>query len=171
VCALTSQSLDSFLVRKGTATNPLVFPITDYNNELLYCTDRSFCSIDNSFAAGADKWRYSFDYGASWSGWAPLANSFNISLVEDDPTWEGVHAMVQYWSALTQSTTPIIHADALYIGGERRNPSFLVRGEFNKWGFDTGLTMNLENNNELDEGWTLAVSLPIAHVLTIFCSL
>jgi alpha-1,3-glucan synthase len=66
--------------------------------------------------------------------------------------------MVQYWSALTQSTSPFVHADALYLGGERRNPSYLVRGEFNRWGLDAGLTMNLENSKNLDDGWTLAVS-------------
>lgn len=75
--------------------------------------------------------------------------------------------MVQYWSALSQSAGPPVHADALYIGGERRNPSYLARGEFNKWGLDAGMTMEFENNDNSDDGWTLAVSTLMPNVLTI----
>jgi alpha-1,3-glucan synthase len=144
----------------------MVFPAFDYNNKLLYCTD-GFCSIDNSFAAGADKWRYSFDYGGTWSEWALYTETFNTSPGKIHATWEGVHVMVQYWSALSQSAGPTVHADALYIGGERRNPTYLVRGKFNQWGLDAGMTMNLENNDNSDDGWTLAVSTLMPNVLTI----
>jgi alpha-1,3-glucan synthase len=146
----------------------MVFPASDYNDKLLYCTDESYCSIDNSFATGADKWRYSFDYGGTWSEWTLYTESLNTTPDILQSTWEGVHIMVQYWSALTQSISPTVHADALYSGGERRNPFYLARGNFNKWGLDAGMTMNLENNNNLDEGWTLAVSPRMPSVLIPF---
>jgi alpha-1,3-glucan synthase len=146
------------LIRKGLPANPLVYPASDYNNNLLYCTDRSSCSIDNAFAVGADKWRYSFNYGGNWSDWEDYTTTYNTSDAATlTGSWDGVHIMIQYWSALTNSAHSIVHADALYIGSQRRNPSYIVRGKFNKWGLDAGLTMNLENNNDVD-GWTLGVS-------------
>lgn len=47
------------------------------------------------------------------------------------------------WSALTMSSTQVVHADHDFKF-QRRVPQFLVRGPFNEWGFDQGIPFQME---------------------------
>lgn len=133
-----------------------MYPVqADYSTSIVEC-EGDLCKLNNA-APGADKLRWSFDYGATWSDWQPYVDVMTVTEKAPRSTaWKGIHVMVQYWSSIVSSAQVIVHGDSDYNGPERRNPQFLARGAFNNWGLDKGLTMNLENNG-LDDGWTLAV--------------
>jgi alpha-1,3-glucan synthase len=48
---------------------------------------------------------------------------------------------------LAQSAAAVVHADRGY-GQQRRVPQFLVRGPFNAWGFDKGISSQMTQNSE-----------------------
>lgn len=48
---------------------------------------------------------------------------------------------------MTQSAAAVVHADLGY-GQQRRVPQFLVRGPFNAWGFDKGISSQMTQNSE-----------------------
>lgn len=148
-----------------------MYPVqADYSSSILECEDE-LCKLNNA-APGADKLRWSFDYGTSWSDWQAYVDVLTVPWEAPRSTtaWKGIHVMVQYWSSLVSSAQVVVHGDSNYNGPERRNPQFLARGAFNSWGLDKGLTMNLENNG-LDDGWTLAVRIhmqDLQNLLLIF---
>jgi alpha-1,3-glucan synthase len=126
---------------------------------LIECDD--WTCIINHVAPGADRLRFSFNYGQSWSAWQDY--EINTSLNRNDinatsPFWEGIHCIVQYWSDLAQSSNAVVHGDAEYTGPERRQPRYLVRSQLNKWGVDRGRTVTMENGGAID-GWHSPVKL------------
>lgn len=148
-----SNSVDRFMFRIGQEDNPMVFPQTaNYTRALIHRN-----STDNSLyishkAAGADKWRYSLNWGSSWSDWQPYHGGNNT--LEDQPwsgtkqqKWSDTHIIAQYWGGLSGSSATLQHAD---LGREtlppRRWPHIFAQGPFNQYGFDAGL----KNEFELD---------------------
>jgi alpha-1,3-glucan synthase len=55
---------------------------------------------------------------------------------------------------LAQSAAAVVHADRGY-GQQRRVPQFLVRGPFNSWGFDKGISSLMKQNS--DGKWELEI--------------
>jgi hypothetical protein len=49
----------------------------------------------------------------------------------------------QDWGDVAKSAGVVVHADRGY-GFQRRVPQFLVRGPFNSWGFDKGVTSQMQ---------------------------
>jgi hypothetical protein len=144
-------------MRLGKEDNPLVFPEADYSSRLLECGPAD--CILHHVAAGADLFRFSFDYGQTWSNWTPYEGRTRVNLeavTTTNPTWFGIHCMVQYWSSLAQSASATVHADADYSGPERRKPRYMIRSAFNKWGLDEGMTTTMSNGG-LMEGWHCSV--------------
>ncbi|KAF8212206.1 glycoside hydrolase family 13 and glycosyltransferase family 5 protein [Mycena galopus ATCC 62051] len=150
-------TVDKVLVRKGQADNVMVFP------ENAYDTNSSFGFSNDQYtfahkAYGADMFRYSWNFGQNWTQWANWEVMTIISkdvFQNSDNFWEGDHIMVQYWSEAAMSTTAVIHADYGYSGSERRVPQFLARGPFNSWGFDSGISSLMTQN---DDGlWELEI--------------
>ncbi|CED84111.1 alpha--glucan synthase [Phaffia rhodozyma] len=128
-----------FIVRKGKLDNPLVFiDEADYSSDLLSGSAGSWTL--NHKAAGADLFRYSGTYGIDWSDWFAYENTTSLNdSVFDGKFWSGQHIMVQYYSNISGSAAPIVHADADYTGGQRRVPRVLARGTYNQFGYDQGL--------------------------------
>lgn len=147
----STGSTDNFLIRVGREDNPMINLSANYTQSLLSQADNGKLSLTHK-AAGADKWRYSLNWGSSWSNWTNL-DQVKVTL-EDQPwsgtkdqEWEGHHVMVQYWSKLLGSSSFIQHSD-LDFEHERRFPHLFANGPFNQFGYDAGLKnrFNFDSN-------------------------
>lgn len=149
---LATNSIDHFLIRQGLPTNPVIFPETaNYSSSLLTVNDNEIMTVHHS-APGAQKWRYSTNWGSSWSDWKNYTgDSETITTLTwsgtDDQAWDGYHLQVQYWSQALGSSAFIQHGDS-GVDYARRFPHVFLHGDFNDWGFDSGTSgmMSLKGN-------------------------
>lgn len=138
----STGSTDKFLIRVGKLDNPILQLSANYSQNLLSRDDQGQHTVTHK-AAGADMWRYSLNWGSSWSSWQDL-DQVNATLEEQSwsgtksQEWEGSHVMVQYWSRLLGSSSFIQHGDVDFEH-ERRLPHLFANGPFNQFGFDAGL--------------------------------
>ncbi|KAF7294911.1 Modular protein with glycoside hydrolase family 13 and glycosyltransferase family 5 domains [Mycena indigotica] len=165
----TTGTTDTVLLRRGQANNVMVFPDHEYD------TDSSFGFSNGQYtfahkAYGAEKFRYSWNFGRNWTQWADWEDNTVISksvFSDSDHFWQGAHIMVQYWSQATMSTAAVVHADYGYSGARRRVPQFLARGPFNSWGFDSGIPSLMKQNDrglwelEIMASWPTYVQLNV----------
>ncbi|KAF2465803.1 uncharacterized protein BDR25DRAFT_378495 [Lindgomyces ingoldianus] len=146
-----TNSADKFMFRVGQLDNPMIFPRTaNYTRALIHKNTENNTLWISHKAAGADKWRYSMNWGSSWSNWAEYHGG-NNTLEEQawsgtkKQEWEDEHIIAQYWSKLAGSSAVIQHAD---LGREneppRRFPHMFAHGPFNQYGFDAGLKNQLK---------------------------
>ena len=141
-------SVDHFLFRIGQSDNPIVFPRTaNYTKALLHEDGQNRLFLSQK-AAGSDMFRYSLNWGSSYSEWLPYQGG-NISL-ERQPwsgtkaqEWSGEHVIAQYWSRMTGSSSHVQHGDLDDSTTPRRFPHLFWQGPYNQFGFDAGL------NNEI----------------------
>lgn len=133
-------NIDHLLVRKGSSKNVMVFPHADYDNEAFGYSNGEYTFTHK--ALGADRFRYSWNYGKNWTEWKAYEAVTTIpgSIFEKNDVifWEGQHIIMQYWSELASSSTAVVHADRGH-SNPRRVPQFIARGPFNTWGFDAGI--------------------------------
>lgn len=144
---------DHFLIRFGKPQNPVVWG-TDatYSWDLLQGVTGNRYKIKHA-AAGATKWRYSTNFGSTWSDWNDYTGT-DISVTEQPwsgtalQAWEGNHIQVQYFSKPLGSSAFIQHSDR-GTNFQRVFPHVKLHGPFNKWGYDTGLpgSMDLVGHN------------------------
>ncbi|CAE6483196.1 unnamed protein product [Rhizoctonia solani] len=124
----TTGSTDYFLIGKGSSKNVMIFPDADYDNEAFGYPDGSYTFAHN--AIGAEKFRYSWNYGENWTDWTAYEDKTTIPGTvfdsTDDMFWEGQHLIVQYWSELAGSSTAVIHADRGF-SNPLRVPQFIAR--------------------------------------------
>ncbi|KUI52906.1 Cell wall alpha-1,3-glucan synthase mok13 [Cytospora mali] len=145
-----TNSKDNFLLRRGLPNNPVVFPEkANYSSTLLHLDDNGIMYVNHS-APGAQMFRYSTNWGSSWSNWANYTGDYKSITAQswsgtEAQAWEGKHVMVQYWSRPLGSSAFIQHGDSLH---ERRFPHIFLHGDYNEWGYDAGVrsTMSLEGN-------------------------
>ncbi|KAL8725521.1 MAG: hypothetical protein Q9166_007307 [cf. Caloplaca sp. 2 TL-2023] len=143
---LFTNAVDRFMFRIGQSDNPMVFPLSsNYTKSLLHRND----SADNLYisprATGADKFRYSTNWGTSFSDWFDYTGA-NTTLMSQPwsgtkaQEWDGHHVIVHYWSEKTGSSEHVQHAD-LDWGSRplRRWPHAYVEGAWNQWGYDNAL--------------------------------
>ena len=150
---VNTDSVDHLLLRVGKPDNVMVYPSNDYSQNLLSVSGDTYTL--NHTAPGADKFRYSADFGQTWADWQDYSggtSELNATLFADK-WWEGHHVMVQYWSQIAGSGFHVLHGDADYTKGDRRWPQLLARGQFNTWGFDLGAEAHfaLDSDNHV---WT-----------------
>ena len=148
-----TDSTDHLLLRVGAPDNVVVYPNTaDYSSTLFSASGGTFTL--NHSAPGADMFRYSADFGQTWSDWANYeATSTLNSTMFAKHYWKGDHVVVQYWSKIAGTSNQQVHADANYVGPNRRWPQLLARGAFNTWGYDLGASASFQLNN--DDTWNL----------------
>ena len=152
-----TNSVDSFLIRVGKETNPVVFPLSaNYSTSLLSSADDGKLVVSHE-AAGADMWRYSTNWGSSWSDWR--AYSPGNAGIEPQPwkgtkaqEWQGHHVMVQYFSKLLGSSSILQHGDAGF-DKTRRFPHMWANGKFNQFGFDAGYKNALQHTDDGKWEW------------------
>ena len=154
---VTTNSNDHFLLRVGQSDNPMVFPNSaNYSNNLLFRNTNNSLYVSHR-AAGADMFRYSLNFGTTYSTWEDYNNeeSPNTTLTPKIwsgtklQEWDGEHVIVQYWSRLTGSSDHVQHADLGVGSRPRQFPHVFLDGVFNQHGYDEGVAnrMQMRNNN------------------------
>ncbi|KAI7955973.1 hypothetical protein MJO29_007372 [Puccinia striiformis f. sp. tritici] len=144
-----TNSIDHLLFRKGRKQNPITFANVWYSETLLEDKDGKYTI--RSEAPGADLMRYSVDFGNTYSNWTQYSSQFTLpdNAFSVSKFWKGHHVRVQYWSRLAGSAAPTIDADIDFDGGyKRRFPQLILRGSFNKWGYDEGIPGLFSPRNE-----------------------
>ncbi|KAI9821263.1 MAG: Cell wall alpha-1,3-glucan synthase ags1 [Pycnora praestabilis] len=145
-----TDSVDRFLFRVGQVDNPVVFPKTaNYTRALLHQDTNGTLWVSHK-AAGADMFRYSLNWGTTYSDWEAYHGG-NTSLAPKVwsgtklQDWSDEHVIMQYWNRLSGSSDFFQHAD---LGREslppRRFPHLFMHGPFNQYGFDAGVKDELE---------------------------
>lgn len=148
------QAIDRFMFRIGQSDNPMVFPaMANYTKNLLHRDANGGLYISPK-AAGAEKFRYSLNWGSSFSDWQDYTGA-NFSLEAqawsgtERQRWSGEHVITHYWSSATGSSDHVQHAD-LDRGTlpARRWPHAFMEGAWNQFGYDGGLPneMTLESD-------------------------
>jgi alpha-1,3-glucan synthase len=95
-CQLTTrvQSVDNFMVRKGSRSNVMVFDDAVYNASLFTASGDNY--VFNHNAYGADMFRYSWNFGVNWTTWGNWQDSTTIPKSNFTGNfWSGAHVMVQ----------------------------------------------------------------------------
>ena len=155
----STNAVDRFIFRLGAANNPVVFPRTaNYSSTLLSKSDDSKITLNHS-APGADSWRYSTNFGSSFSDWMPYNGS--VSVVEKQDwsgtslqKWDGDHVRVEYFSRLAGSSDHVQQSDS-GKATPRRFPHLALNGPYNQYGYDAGLSneMKLEDDFTWTKHW------------------
>lgn len=147
-----TNAVDRFLLRIGDLDNPVVFPATaNYSSTLLGRNDDGDLTLSHT-APGASWFRYSTNWGSSYSAWTYYEQESTIQALPWNGTsaqaWAGEHVIVQYWSQLLGSSSYEQHGDLDYDGPRRRFPHLWVSGPFNEYGYDAGLTSEITHTGE-----------------------
>ncbi|KKY23936.1 putative alpha-glucan synthase [Phaeomoniella chlamydospora] len=140
-----TNAIDHFMFRVGQQDNPLVFTRSANYSDSLFHRNKSDDSLYIMHRApGADRFRYSTNWGSSWSGWLTYdGQNTTISLQDWSGTslqdWKGKHVIVEYWDRISGSSAYVQHGDLDYDGPRRRYPHFYWNGPYNQYGYDRGL--------------------------------
>ncbi|KAL3474030.1 hypothetical protein BJX99DRAFT_232288 [Aspergillus californicus] len=133
-----TNSTDKFLLRVGTVENPLITTSANYSSTLVHKSGDAF-HVQHK-APGADQFRYSSDFGASWSNWTTYAGGNTTIDGETEGSWKGTHIRVQYFSRLTGSSSYTQEGDYDWEdNAARRFPHLWFNGPYNQYGYDAGL--------------------------------
>jgi alpha-1,3-glucan synthase len=142
-----TNAVNHFLLRIGQTDNPMVFPRTaNYSTSLLYENADKSLYVSHK-AAGADKFRYSTNWGSSWSEWETYTGG-NTSLQTlawsgiKSQAWSGNHVQIEYWSKKTGSSN---HAQQGDLAGTneiaRRYPHVFVSTDRTAYNHSSRLLM------------------------------
>ncbi|KAK3392778.1 alpha amylase [Podospora didyma] len=144
----STGTTDKFLIRIGKPDNPVVWPFTANYSSTLLTQDNEGKLYINHRAAGATKWRFSTNWGSTWSDWVVYKGGAQRTPINPldwsgaaHQAWEGHHVMVQYFSAPLGSSSFMQHGDTQST--TRRFPHLFLQGPFNKWGYDSGVPNQL----------------------------
>ncbi|KAI5785864.1 alpha-1,3-glucan synthase [Geopyxis carbonaria] len=142
-----TNAVDRFMFRIGQAENVVVFPrAANYSSTLLHRDEGNGSLWVQHAAAGADRWRYTLNWGSTYSDWLPYTGG-NSTLAPKEwsgtaqQDWKGEHVQVQYWSRIAGSSAHMVSGDlaAPSAPAARRFPHLFLHGPFNSYGFDAGL--------------------------------
>lgn len=152
-----TNAIDHFLFRIGQTDNPMVFTRTaNYSTSLLHRDGDDL--LIRHHAAGADLYRYTLDWGTTFSDWLPYKGG-NDTLEKPKwsgtklQRWEGEHVSVEYWNRMTGSSSHVQAGDLDWDSKfPRRFPHLFWNGPFNQYGYDAGLKNHLEQDKN-DGKW------------------
>lgn len=142
---VSTNAVDHFLLRMGLPTNPVVFPeLANHSTSLLTVNSNEIFSVTHN-APGATQWRFSTNWGSSWSSWQTYKGAGSDGTLTtlswsgtDVQAWDGYHLTVQYYSQPLGSSAFIQHGD-YGVEYNRQFPHLFLYGDFNDWGFDQGV--------------------------------
>lgn len=153
----TTNATERVVFRLGSLENPIVFPlIANYSSTLLTKAKNGDLMLHHN-AAGASLWRYSTNWGTTFSNWTVYDGQDNK--IEEQPwvgtqrqKWEGHHVRVEYYSPLVGQSDIVQQGDAATTSMARRFPHLFWNGPYNQYGYDAGLdnAMTLTNDNTWD---------------------
>jgi alpha-1,3-glucan synthase len=151
---VSTGSTDHLFFRIGQAENPIVFPRTANYSSSVLSKGADGALLVSHQADGADKWRYSTNWGSTWSDWQNYdGTNSTVKLQPWSGTkhqkWSGDHIVLQYWNRVIGSSTHIQHAD-VDQKAPRRFPHLFAEGKFNQFGFDGGLKNTFKMS---DDAW------------------
>ena len=131
-----------------------MFPRTgNYSNSLLFKSSDDKLYISHK-APGADLFRYSTNWGSSWSNWqAYTGANTTVQPLEwlgtKEQEWTGEHVAVQYWGQMIGSSDHVQQGDLAGTNAiPRRYPHFFIHGAFNQYGYDSGLPSTMEQDKD-----------------------
>lgn len=116
---MTTNSHDHFLFRVGHGDNPMVFPKSANCSQNLLFKDPENQLYVSHKAAGADLFRYSLNFGTTYSDWEEYSIGVNPKTVllmkswsgTKLQAWNGEHVIARYWSCFAGSSDHVQHAD------------------------------------------------------------
>ncbi|KAL3425171.1 glycosyl transferase group 1 [Phlyctema vagabunda] len=172
---LSTKTRDRFMFRIGQSDNPMVFPSTsNYTRGLLNEDPTTGALYVSPKAAGAEKMRYSTNFGSSFSDWQNYTGG-NITIEKQSwsgtkaQRWDGEHVILHFWSKMAGSSDHVQHSD---IGREdqppRRWPHAWAEGVWNQWGSDAGLSNKLEQNDAGEWTFNLFTEWPTNIMINIW---
>lgn len=138
-----TNSNDRFLLRVGKLNNPVIFPRqANYSSTLLSKRDDGTLLISHT-AAGADSWRYSTNWGSSFSDWQTYEGGQSAIQAQNWTgtslqAWKGEHVRVEYFSRFAGSSDIVQEGDVNF-NKQRRFPHMFLNGPYNQYGYDAGL--------------------------------
>ncbi|KAG8157720.1 hypothetical protein KVR01_012382 [Diaporthe batatas] len=166
-----TNSTDRFFLRIGGPDNPLVWPqSSNYSSTLASKNPDGSLTLKHT-APGASWFRYSTNWGSSYSNWTKYEPTTVVDLLPwegtKDQEWEGEHVVVQYHSKLLGSSAYEQRGDVDYNGPARRFPHLWSSGPFNQYGYDAGASNQFKHFAEsmwqwhyMDE-WPATVQLSV----------
>lgn len=168
----STKSVDRFLIRVGATDNPIVFPTSaNYSSTLLTKDDSGDLKLTHT-APGASSFRYSTNWGSSYSNWSTYETTTTIDKLPWSGTsaqeWEGEHVIVQYWSQLLGSSSYVQQGDVDYNGYARRFPHMFLSGPFNEYGYDAGLNSEMKHVGESAWQWHYMEEWPARFQLSVW---
>ncbi|KAJ6440216.1 Cuticle-degrading protease [Purpureocillium lavendulum] len=139
----STNSTDHLYLRIGSSDNPVVFPASANYSKTLLSKEGDDIFVHHA-AAGADQWRYSTNWGSTYSEWRRYhGGKEKIRKLPWSGTslqgWDGDHVIVQYFSKALASSSFKQEGDSNNRSA-RRFPHLFAHGSFNKFGFDTGIS-------------------------------
>ncbi|OJJ46764.1 hypothetical protein ASPZODRAFT_132904 [Penicilliopsis zonata CBS 506.65] len=153
----TTSAIDHFLIRVGQIDNPMIFYTANYSESLLHGYSNGSLFVQHH-AAGADKWRYSTNWGSTFSSWMDYSGG-NDTIEElawsgtKKQEWSGKHVRVEYWSRWTGSSDYKQEGDYDWKPNvPRRFPHLFFDGPYNEYGYDAGLH-NVMHFDTDDQTW------------------
>jgi alpha-1,3-glucan synthase len=149
------QSTDHLIFRIGQQDNPVIFPRNaSHTTGLLNKNSDGSLAISHK-AAGAEQFRYSLNWGSSYSAWQPYKGGSTTLAAQPwsgtkRQEWKGQHVIVQYHSRIAGSSDSIQHGDLDPKQPIRRFPHLFLEGMFNMFGLDGGVgnTFSLKDKGE-----------------------
>jgi len=145
-----TNATERLVFRIGQSENPVVFPrAANYSSSLLTKNDDTL--MVHHKAAGASLWRYSTNWGTTFSDW--LSYTGGNSTIEQQPwsgtklqQWEGDHVRVEYFSPLVGQSDIVQQGDIDTSMQQRRFPHLFWNGPYNQYGYDAGLDNHMKQS-------------------------
>jgi alpha-1,3-glucan synthase len=169
-----TNAVDHFMFRIGQTDNPIVFPLTaNYTKGVLQQNADGGLYVVSK-APGADKFRYSTNWGSSWSNWLDYTGE-NYTLAPQawsgtkGQQWTGDHVILNFWSQKVGSSDHVQHSD---LGREslppRRWPHVSLQGSWNQYGYDNGLPNSMKQDDDGLWNFHLTAEYPTELVVNVW---
>lgn len=144
----STEATEKLVLRVGQATNPVIFPLSANYSSSLVTSESGKLTVHHN-AAGATKWRYTTNYGTTFSDWMPYNGGNNT--IEQQPwsgtnlqRWEGTHVKIEYFSPIVGQSDIVQAGDLQQNVKQRRYPHLFWNGPYNQYGYDAGLDNAME---------------------------
>ena len=128
----------------GAENNPIVFPHSN-NFTASLLTESSTGYIVNHKAKGADLFRFSLDFGLTWTEWKPYEN-FTFFEKTHFKESDQKHVVVDYWCKLCGSSASRVYGEISSVPSIF--PSLQLLGEYNMHGLDTSVDSQMVRSRE-----------------------